>query len=44
MAVRVDEAVRVHEAEFFRLVVGGTARGERLGHEVVDLLATLATE
>jgi len=42
MAVRVDKAVRVHEAQIFRLVVGRTARGERLGNEAIYFIATLA--
>lgn len=44
MAVWVDKAVRIHEAEILRLVVGRAARGERFGDETIDLLTALATE
>ena len=44
MAVGVEEAVRVHEAEVLRLVVGRASRSEGLGDESVHLLAALATE
>ena len=44
MAVGIDEAVRIHEAKVLRLVVGGATRGEGLRHEIIDLLAALATE
>lgn len=44
MAVGVDEAVRIHEAEVFRLVVGRASRGDGLRDKFVDLLTALATE
>jgi hypothetical protein len=44
VAVQVDEAVRVHEAEILRLVVSCTTGSERFGDEAVDLFAAFATE
>ena len=44
MAVQVDEAVRIHEAEVLRLVVGRTTRGDRFGDETIYLFTALATE
>ncbi len=44
MAVWVDKAVRIHEAEILRLVVGRAARSERFGDETIYLLTALATE
>ena len=44
MAVRVDKAMRVHEAEIFGLIVGRTACGERFGNEAIYLITTLTTE
>lgn len=44
VAVGVDEAVRIHEAEVLRLVVGRAAGGEGPGDEVVDLLAARAAQ
>ena len=44
MAVRVDKAVRIHEAVVLRLVVGRAARGERFGDETIYLLTALASE
>src|SRR3569623_151417 len=42
MAVRVDETVRVHEAEILRLVVGRAARGKRFGDKTIHLFTALA--
>ena len=44
MAVWVDKAVRVHEAEILRLVVSRAAGSESFGDEAVDLFAVFATE
>ena len=44
VAVRVEEAVRVHEAEILRLVVRRAAGGERSRDESIDLLPVLAGE
>ncbi len=44
MAIWVDEAVRVHEAEVLRLVVGRAACGDGLGDELIDLFAALTAE
>jgi len=44
VAVRIDKAVRVHEAEILRLIVGGATSSKRFGDEAVDLFAAFATE
>jgi large subunit ribosomal protein L35 len=44
VAVRVGEAVRIHEAVVFRLAGGRAARGRGLRNERVHLRAALATE
>src|SRR5687768_8479259 len=38
MPVEIDEAVRVHEAEILRLVVGRASRSDGLGDDFVDFL------
>src|SRR4051812_42896553 len=44
MAVRIEKAMRVHEAKVFRLVVGRAACGERLRDETIHLLPAAAAE
>jgi len=44
VAVGVGEAVRIHEAEIFGLVVGRTAGGQGFRDEFVDFFAALAME
>src|SRR4051812_23018884 len=44
MAVRIDKAVRVHEAEILRLVVGRPSRGNRFGDKIIHLFTALAAE
>lgn len=44
MAIQVDKAVCVHEAEIFRLVVGRTAGGDGFGNQSIYLIATITTE
>lgn len=44
MAVGIDKAMRIHEAQILRFVVGRAARSQRLGNQVIDLIATLATQ
>jgi hypothetical protein len=44
VAVWIDEAVCVHEAEILRLVVRRTTGSERFGNQAIDLFAAFATE
>src|SRR6476646_10116058 len=44
MAIRVDETVRIHEAQILWVVVGRAACRERLRDEGIDLCGVLATQ
>lgn len=44
MPVGIDKAVRIHESQVFRLVVGRASSGEGLRDEIVNFLTALATE
>ncbi len=44
MTVEVDKAMRIHEAEIFRFVVGRTSRSERFRDEIVDFLTAVTTK
>ena len=44
MTVRADKAVRVHEADIFRLLRGRSANGDGLGDEAVYFFAAFAAQ
>ena len=44
MAVQVEKAVRIHEAQVLRLVMRRAARRQRFGDQAIHLLAALARE
>ena len=44
MTIRIDKAMRIHESQVLRLVVGGASRGEGFRDQIIDFLAAVTTE